>query len=156
MSYHVDIHQAALENSDFRRVLFTTPMSQLVLMTVQPGEDIGLETHHDHDQILVFVAGRAEAQLGQHRSQIKPGDAVVVPAGTLHNFVNVGLEPLKLYTIYTPPEHAYGTVHHTRAEAMVAEALEHDEAAAPAAVEEARSAGPGTTVGSLIGPRSSD
>lgn len=128
MAFSIDIHRAAETNTDFRRVLYTTPLSQLVLMNVQPGEDIGLETH-DLDQVLVFVSGRGESVLEGARHEISPGTVVVVPAGTEHNFVNTGAEPLKLYTVYAPPEHAHGTVHRTKAEADAAEAAEHGHAA---------------------------
>ena len=115
MSYSIDIQQAARENDAFRRVLFTTERTQLVLMSVLPGDDIGLETH-DLDQVLVFVAGTGYSLLGGKRHELAPGTAVVVPAGTEHNFVNTGREPLKLYTVYAPPEHPDGTVHRTKAE----------------------------------------
>lgn len=143
MAFSVDIQRAAEANTDFRRVLYTTPLTQLVLMNVQPGEDIGLETH-DLDQVLVFVSGRGESLLDGTRNEISPGTVVVVPAGVEHNFVNTGAEPLKLYTIYSPPEHADGTVHRTKAEADAAEAAEHGHAP-PKSVDGAK----GLTVGSL-------
>lgn len=124
MAYRIRIDDAAKQNEDFRRVLFTTPRTQLVLMTVQPGDDIGLETH-DLDQVLCFVSGRGESVLAGERAPIGPGDVVVVPAGTEHNFINIGSEPLRLFTVYAPPEHADGTVHVTKAEADEAEAREH-------------------------------
>lgn len=124
MAFSTDVNRAAEANTDFRRVLYTTPLSQLVLMAVQPGDDIGLETHH-LDQVLVFVSGRGESVLGGARNEIGPGTVVVVPSGTEHNFVNTGSEPLKLFTVYAPPEHADGTVHRTKAEADLAEAAEH-------------------------------
>ncbi|MFN7130467.1 MAG: cupin domain-containing protein [Myxococcales bacterium] len=126
MGYQVNVHDATLANEDFRRVLYTTDKTQLVVMSVLPGEDIGLETH-DLDQVLVFVSGTGEALLNGQRSPIKPGDVVVVPTGTEHNFINTGDEPLKLYTVYSPPEHPPGTVHLTRADAERAEAMEHAE-----------------------------
>ena len=124
MSYQVNIVQAALANPHFRKELYTTPLTQVVLMCVQPGDDIGLETHH-LDQVLVFVAGACDSYLNGVRGHVVAGDLVVVPAGTEHNFVNTGDEPLRLYTVYAPPEHAPGTVHKTKAEAEAAEALEH-------------------------------
>lgn len=139
MAYQTKITDAVRANTDFRRVLFTTAKTQLVLMNVKPGEDIGLETHH-LDQVLVFVSGQGKAILNGKESQIGPGDVVVVPEGTEHNFINTGSEPLKLYTVYAPPEHADGTVHRTKAEAEAAEAAEHGGA-------------PGFTVGSLRKPR---
>lgn len=124
MSYSADVSRSALENTDFRRVLFTTEKSQLVLMAVEPGDDIGLETH-TLDQVLVFVGGTGESLLNGRKGAVGPGTVVVVPAGTEHNFVNTGGEPLKLFTVYAPPEHADGTVHRTKADAERAEALEH-------------------------------
>ncbi len=138
MSFQVDIREAAKSNQDFRRVLFTTERTQLVVMSVNPGEDIGLETH-DLDQVLAFVEGTGEALLDGVRSAIRPGDVFVVPAGTEHNFINTGTEALKLYTVYAPPEHPHGTVHVTKADAERAEAMEH--------AEKVREAG--LTVGSL-------
>ena len=131
MSYHANLVQAALSNSYFRKVLYTTERTQVVVMSVEPGDDIGLETH-DLDQVLVFVAGSGEYLVGDHRGLIGPGDVVVVPAHFQHNFVNTGSEPLKLYTVYAPPEHAPGTIHRTKAEAEAAEAAEHGHAAAAA------------------------
>ena len=138
MSFQVDIREAARSNEDFRRVLFTTERTQLVLMSVSPGEDIGLETHH-LDQVLAFVEGTGEALLNGVRSAIRPGDVFVVPAGTEHNFINTGTEALKLYTVYAPPEHPHGTVHVTKEDAERAEAMEQ--------AEKVREAG--LTVGSL-------
>ena len=89
-------------------------------MTLKPGEEIGEETHQG-DQILFFVEGEGEAILEGESSPVRPGDYVFVPAGTLHNFVNTGSEPLRLLTTYAPPEHPDGTVHRTKAEADAAE-----------------------------------
>lgn len=124
MAFSADINRLAEANTDFRQVIFTTERTQLVLMCVQPGDDVGLETH-DLDQVLVFVSGRGESILGNKRGAIGPGTVVVVPAGVEHNFVNQGTEPLKLFTVYAPPEHEYGTVHKTKADAVAAEAAEH-------------------------------
>ncbi len=115
-----DIVTLTLENTDFRREIFTNEHSQVVVMSVEPGEDVGEETH-DVDQVLVFVAGEGQSILDGEHGSIRPGTLVSVPAGTLHNFVNTGQEPLKLYTIYAPPEEEPGTLHRTRAEAMEAE-----------------------------------
>jgi mannose-6-phosphate isomerase-like protein (cupin superfamily) len=155
MSFQANIAQAAQANTFFRKVLFTTPLTQVVLMHVNPGEDIGLETHH-LDQVLTFVSGSAEVILDDKRGVVGPGDVVVVPAGTQHNFITMGDEPLKLWTVYAPPEHAPGTVHKTKAEAEAAEAAEHGHAA-PAALAPGQAATVGKahlgklTVGSLIG-----
>ncbi len=115
-----DIVTLTLENTDFRREIFTNEHSQVVVMSVEPGEDVGEETH-DVDQVLVFVAGEGQSVLDGERGSIRPGTLVSVPAGTLHNFVNTGQEPLKLYTIYAPPEEEPGTLHRTKAEAVAAE-----------------------------------
>lgn len=118
------IEQLALDNEYFRKVLFTNKHSQVVLMSVKPGEDIGLEVHHV-DQILVFVQGSGVALVGGEEKQITVGDLVDVPAGTEHNFTNTGSEDLKLYTVYAPAEHKDGEIHKTKAEAIAAEAREH-------------------------------
>lgn len=123
--YAADVARLARENTDFRRVLHTTERSQLVLMSVPAGQEIGEETHEGIDQILCFVGGEGEALLGGSRRPVTAGDVVVVPAGTRHNFVTRGSAPLKLFTVYTPPEHAYDTVHRTKAEADAAEAEHH-------------------------------
>ncbi len=111
----------ARANENFRQVLETGEHAQLVVMTLVPGEEIGEETH-EGDQILFFVEGEGEAILEGESSAVRAGDYVFVPAGTLHNFVNRGSEPLRLLTTYAPPEHPHGTVHRTKAEADAAEA----------------------------------
>jgi len=124
--YHVNIETATLENADFRRVLFTGPHSQLVLMTLQPGEEIGLEHHEGIDQFIRVEAGQGEAVLDGERLPLGDGVAIVVPAGTEHNVVNTSAsEPLRLYTLYTPPEHPDGTVHRTKQEADEYERAHH-------------------------------
>lgn len=112
--------ELARQNDLFRRVLETGEHAQLVVMTLQPGEEIGEETH-EGDQILFFVDGEGDAILDGQSSPVRPGDYVFVPAGMLHNFVNTGSEPLRLLTTYAPPEHPDGTVHRTKAEADAAE-----------------------------------
>ena len=119
-AFNEDIFALAEENNFFRKEILTNEHSQLVLMSVEPGDEIGEETH-DVDQILVFVSGTGEAVLDGQRSQVKAHSLVVVPAGTLHNFVNTGTAPLKLFTVYAPPEEAPGTLHKTKAEAEAAE-----------------------------------
>jgi mannose-6-phosphate isomerase-like protein (cupin superfamily) len=114
--YVSDIEKATLENTDFRRVLYTTKRSQLVLMCVRPGEDIGMEVHPDRDQFLRFEQGEGKAVLDGVEHDIVADWAVVVPAGTQHNFINTGDSDLKLYTIYSPPEHKDGTVEHAKAD----------------------------------------
>ena len=116
-----DIAALARTNDDFRRVVTTAEHSQVVLMTVQPGSEIGEEVHPDVDQVLVFVEGEGEAVIEKKSSPIGPGRLSFVPAGTLHNFRNTGDVPLRLYTVYAPPEHPDGTVHRTKEEADAAE-----------------------------------
>ncbi|GAA1800513.1 cupin domain-containing protein [Planosporangium flavigriseum] len=118
---HFTIATVAEESPDFRRVLWTGQHLQLVIMTIPPGSEIGEEVHPDHDQILTFVSGVGEATVAGEKKKIEQGDLVVVPAGTRHNFVNVGPNPLVLYTVYGPPEHPPGTRHRTKAEADSAE-----------------------------------
>ncbi len=124
MSFHLNLDEATRANSFFRKELYTTDRTQIVVMSVEPGDDIGLETH-DLDQVLYFVSGKGEYSVGDDRGQVQPGDVVVVPAHTQHNFLNTGNEPMKLVTVYAPPEHAPGTLHRTKAEALEAEAAEH-------------------------------
>jgi len=111
-----DIEGMAVGNDDFRRVLYTAKNCQLVLMALRPGEEIGAEVHH-LDQFFRVEAGTGEAVLDGVRTAINAGAAVLVPAGARHNIVNTGAAPLKLYTLYAPPNHRDGVVHHTRAEA---------------------------------------
>jgi mannose-6-phosphate isomerase-like protein (cupin superfamily) len=119
--HHFTIATEAEQSSDFRRVLWTGRHSQLVIMTIPPGGEIGLETHEDTDQILTFVSGNGAAEVAGKTWDVTQGDLVTVPAGTLHNFRNTGPNPLVLYTVYSPPEHAEDAVHHTKAEAEAAE-----------------------------------
>ena len=116
-AYTEDVLRLAQENEDFRRVLFTTGRSQLVLMSLKPGEEIGEEVHEGIDQVLAFAAGDGEAVIEGRHSPVRAGSVVVVPGGTRHNFVNTGGAPLKLFTVYTPPEHPDGTIHRTKEEA---------------------------------------
>jgi mannose-6-phosphate isomerase-like protein (cupin superfamily) len=128
--FNKDIRKLAMENTDFRRVLLTQEHSQIVLMSVEPGDDIGEETH-EVDQVLVFLAGEGQAVLDGKKSKIKADSLVEVPAGTKHNFINTGSEPLKLFTIYAPPEEEDGLVHKTKAEADAAEAEKEEKPARP-------------------------
>ena len=118
--FNKDIVALTRANAYFRQEILTNEHSQLVLMSVEPGDDVGEETH-DVDQVLVFVEGEGESVLNGERGRIGAGSLVSVPAGTLHNFINTGTAPLKLYTVYAPPEEEPGTLHRTRAEAMEAE-----------------------------------
>jgi mannose-6-phosphate isomerase-like protein (cupin superfamily) len=113
-----DIEDMTEQNSDFRRVLYTGKQLQLVLMSLKPGEDIGEEVHHDRDQFFRVEKGKGEVSIDGHKTEIKSDFAIVVPAGARHNVKNTGDKPLKLYTLYGPPEHADGTVHVTKADAM--------------------------------------
>ena len=121
MGFNQDIAEAARRNGAFRRELTTGPHSQVVLMSVAPGGEIGEEVHDDVDQVLVFVEGEGQAVLDGERSPVRADSLVFVPAGTRHNFVNSGSEDLKLFTVYAPPEHPPSTVHETKAEADAAE-----------------------------------
>ena len=127
MAFNEDIIELASRGTNFREVLATGPHSQVVLMSIPPGGEIGDEVHEDVDQVLVFVAGEGAAILDGDRTRVGPGRLVHVPAGTRHNFVNTGPSDLRLYTVYAPPEHAPGTIHRTKAEADVAEAKLEDE-----------------------------
>jgi mannose-6-phosphate isomerase-like protein (cupin superfamily) len=113
---HFNIATAAEQSADFRRVLWTGKHAQLVIMTIPPGGEIGEETH-EVDQILTFVSGKGKAKVGGREKNVTQGDLVAVPAGTKHNFTNEGPNPLVLYTVYGPPEHADGAVHRTKEEA---------------------------------------
>jgi mannose-6-phosphate isomerase-like protein (cupin superfamily) len=116
--YLTNIERKALDNTNFRQVLFTGPHAQLVLMALGPGEDIGMETHTDVDQFIRVESGHGTAVLDGKEHAIKDGSAIVIPAGTRHNIVNGSRnEALKLYTVYSPPQHADGTIHKTKADA---------------------------------------
>ena len=122
--YVADIEKETLENTNFRKVLFTGPHSQLVVMSLKPGEDIGEEIHNDVDQFIRIEAGDAKVVLNEKETEIKDDWATVIPAGTKHNVINTSQEKeLKLYTVYTPAEHRNGTIHKTKEDAM---ADEHD------------------------------
>ena len=116
-----DVVSVAMSNEFFRREIVTGPHSQVVVMSVPPGGEIGEEVHEDVDQVLFFVDGEGEAILHGESSPVGPNQLVFVPAGTRHNFKSVGSGPLKLVSIYSPPEHPPGTVHRTKEEADVAE-----------------------------------
>jgi mannose-6-phosphate isomerase-like protein (cupin superfamily) len=121
--YVLPLEKLTVENEDFRRVLFTGRNEQLVLMCLGPGEEIGREIHAVVDQFFRIEEGNARFLFGNSEEHlVAAGSAVVVPAGTFHNVVNASNHsPLKLYTIYSPPQHPEGTVHRTRHEAMAAE-----------------------------------
>lgn len=107
--YVADIKKAAKDNHYFRNVIFTGAKSQLVLMSLRPGEEIGLEVH-DGDQVIYLIDGEGVAVLDDSRKEIDKGSIVFVPAGVRHNIINTNHEPMKLFTIYAPPQHAQGVV----------------------------------------------
>lgn len=113
-----DIETITEQNPDFRRVVYTGHHLQLVLMSIAPGDEIGEEVHPDRDQFFRVETGKGEVWIDGHRTNIKSEFAIVVPAGARHNIRNTGETPLKVYTLYGPPEHVDGTVHATRAEAL--------------------------------------
>ena len=117
MSYHANIIKETQENKDFRRVLYTGAKSQLVVMDIPPGGEVGEETHKYTEQTLFFLSGTGEGALNDKKFSIGPGDVVVVVPGTKHNFRNTGSEALKIYTVYAPPNHIAGRVHPTKADA---------------------------------------
>lgn len=122
-----DIEEATVGNDKFRVAKWTGSNLQMTLMAIEVGDDIGLEVHEDHDQFLRIEQGLAKVVMGTSEDnldfeQIAEGDfAIFVPAGTWHNIINIGDEPLKLYSIYAPSEHPFGTIHATKAEAEAAE-----------------------------------
>ncbi len=122
MAFTGDIVERTKRNAWFREVVATGPHSQVVVMSIPPDGDIGLETHAELDQVLVVVEGGGSVTLDGVLSAIEPGTLIQVPAGTLHNVVNTGTGDLRLYTVYAPPAHAPGTIHRTRAEADLDEA----------------------------------
>ena len=124
--YIANIEKLSLENEDFRRVLYTAKNSQLVVMSLEPGEDIGEEVHQ-LDQFIRCEAGTGKAVLDGVEHEISDGFAVVVPAGAKHNIINISPDkPLKLYTLYSPPNHKDGTVHATKADALADEGEHFD------------------------------
>jgi mannose-6-phosphate isomerase-like protein (cupin superfamily) len=130
MAFIGDIVERAKGNTYFREVLATGPHSQVVVMSIPPGGEIGEEVHPHVDQVLVFVTGEGAAILDGQRTSIGPDDLVQVPAGTRHNFVNTAQADLRLYTVYAPPQHAPGTIHRTKAEADAAETAQEGHTAA--------------------------
>ena len=115
-----NIEERTEGNDDFRRVLYTGANLQLVLMAIQAGEEIGAEVHEDRDQFFRVEKGHGEVMIDGKVTAVKSDDAIIVPAGARHNIVNTGEKPLRLYTLYAPPEHRDGTVHATKADAEAA------------------------------------
>lgn len=126
----LNIERATLANDTFRTAVWTGVHLQLTVMSIEPGGEIGLEAHHDRDQFLRVESGQCRVQMGPAKDQLtfdrEVGDdwAILVPAGSWHNVTNIGQEPLKIYSLYAPPEHPQGTVHVTKSEA---DAAEHDD-----------------------------
>lgn len=116
--YSINIEEKTLASDNFREVLYTTKRSQLVIMTLQAGEEIGMEHHEGHDQFIRVEEGEGVAILDGEKHELKDGVAVVIPAGTEHNVINTSAtSAMRLYTLYSPPEHPDGTIHKTKAEA---------------------------------------
>lgn len=112
-----NIEEKTKANTDFRHVLYTGKQLQLVLMSLRPGEEIGEETHDGVDQFFRVEQGKGEVWIDGVKTTVEDATAILVPAGARHNVKNTGEKPMKLYTLYAPPEHADGTVYATRAEA---------------------------------------
>ena len=119
--FDTDIVESARSNNNFRTVLFTGEHTQLVVMSLDVSEEIGMETHHKNDQILMFVSGTAKVTVAGATREVTDNDIVVVPAGSQHNVENTGAGKLKLVTIYGPPDHKPGTIHATKADALADE-----------------------------------
>jgi mannose-6-phosphate isomerase-like protein (cupin superfamily) len=116
----IELKEAAKQNDSFRKVVFTAAKSQVVLMSLLPGEEIGAEIHDD-DQLLYAVKGEGVAVINGVREPFEKGAILCVPAGAQHNVINTGERPMKLFTIYAPPQHAPDTIHETKADAEAAE-----------------------------------
>ena len=127
----IDIEEATKRNRNFRTTLWTGKHLQLTLMSIEPGEDIGMEIHPHLDQFLRLEQGQAIVKMGKNENnlnfqkRVSDGDAIIIPAGTWHNLINLGNKPIKLYSIYAPPQHPHGTVHKTKADAIAAESHYH-------------------------------
>ncbi len=125
----LQIEEATVRNASYRTTVWTGKFLQVTLMSIPPGHDVGLEVHHDHDQFLRVEEGRGRVQMGPAQEsltfdrEVGPDWAILVPAGSWHNVTNVGDGPLRLYSLYGPPEHPHGTVHATKADA---DADEHE------------------------------
>lgn len=116
--YIANIEKLTMENTDFRCVLYTAPHSQLVLMSLLPGEEIGAEVHKHVDQFFRFEKGQGKSIINGQEYLVSDGTALIVPAGLEHNIINTGSEPLKLYTVYSPANHIEGRVHKTKEDAL--------------------------------------
>ena len=117
--FHQNIEELTLQNSSFRKVLYTSKFSQLVLMSLKPAEEIGLETHTENDQFFRFEAGEGTALIDRNEYKLKDGMAIIVPAGAQHNIINTSdSEDVKMYTIYSPAHHQDGVLHETKEQAI--------------------------------------
>ena len=116
--YHANIESLTKDNDNFRKVLYTGDHMQLVLMSLKPGEEIGMETHPDNDQFFRFESGEGKVFVNGNEYEVVDGDTVIVPCGSEHNVVNTGSNDLKMYTIYSPAHHRDGTIHSTKTDAM--------------------------------------
>ena len=117
--YSVNLEEETLQNQNFRKVLYTAPFTQLVLMSVAPGDDIGMETHDGHDQFIRVEKGVGQAMIGESTYELADGVAIVIPAGQRHNVINTSnTEALQLYTVYAPAEHPEGKIHPTKKDAL--------------------------------------
>ena len=123
--FYANIEQETLQNTNFRKVLYTGVHSQLVVMSLNPGEEIGMEVHPSVDQFFRIEQGTVRFDINGQAYEANADQAVIVPAGSQHNVTNIGQEAVKLYTIYSPPNHPDGTIHATKADADTAEAQEH-------------------------------
>ena len=124
--FSANIRKEALKNNFFRKVLTTKSNSQVVVMSLKQGEDIGMEVHKRYDQILVNVSGKGSFVAGKERGKFHKDSLVYIPKGTKHNFINTGKSTLKLFTIYSPPNHPPGTLHQTKKDAERAEKNKND------------------------------
>lgn len=124
--FYTNIEEATLKNSFFRKVLFTGKHVQLVLMSLKPGEDIGMEVHATVDQFFRFEEGTGKVLINESEYMVGSSDVVIIPGGSQHNIINTSQSmDLKFYTLYSPPNHPEGTIHKTKAEALMAEKEEH-------------------------------
>ena len=115
--FHVNIEKETVNNDNFRKVLYTATNLQLVLMSLKPNEEIGLETHSDIDQFFRFEQGNGKCIINNIEYTVKDGDSIIIPAGSKHNIINIGDEDLKMYTIYATPHHKDKTIHKTKRDA---------------------------------------
>jgi mannose-6-phosphate isomerase-like protein (cupin superfamily) len=123
--FHTHLENETVNNQNFRKVLFTANNTQLVVMSLEPGQDIGMEIHPDNDQFFRVDQGEGKAIINDQEFILQDGDAIIIPAGAEHNIINTSQEAyLKLYTLYSPPHHPDGTIHPTKADAIAAEEAE--------------------------------